>query len=102
MTNPNNLPIRSVAITGGLGNLGTKLFRHLAALETVHRLVGLDVKPAGPDHAASLLTGIPNPPTLEFVTCDLADYQDRRWRDIVEQVDAVVHFAAQNPYPEAS
>ncbi len=102
MTNPNYLPIHTVAITGGLGNLGTKLFRHLAGLGTLHRLIGLDVRSATLAHAANLLTGIANPPALEFVTCDLTDYQDRRWRDVVGQVDAVVHFAAQNPYPEAT
>ncbi|MFN8485968.1 MAG: NAD-dependent epimerase/dehydratase family protein [Caldilineaceae bacterium] len=102
MTNPNYLSIQSVAITGGLGNLGTKLFRHLAGLGTMRRLVGLDVRPAAPDHAANLLAGIAHPPVLEFVTCDFADYQDRCWRDVIEQVDAVVHFAAQNPYPEAT
>lgn len=90
-----DLPIRSVAITGGLGNLGTKLFRQLAALGTMERLVGLDVRAATPDHAASL-------PAVEFIQCDLADWHDRRWRDVVENVDAVVHFAAQNPYPEAT
>lgn len=90
-----DLPIRSVAITGGLGNLGTKLFRHLASLGTVERLVGLDVRTATPAQAASL-------PAVEYVQCDLADWHDQRWREVVASVDAIVHFAAQNPYPEAT
>lgn len=102
MINSSYPSIQSVAITGGLGNLGTKLLRHLASLGTMHRLVGLDVRPASVDQAANLLAGLTAPPALDFVTCDLANYQDRRWRDVIEQVDAVVHFAAQNPYPEAT
>ncbi len=95
MSNAIDQPIRSVAITGGLGNLATKLFRHLASLGAIQRLVGLDVRAATPEHAATL-------PDVEFVQCDLANWHDRRWRDVVENVDAVVHFAAQNPYPEAT
>jgi nucleoside-diphosphate-sugar epimerase len=35
------------------------------------------------------------------VRCDVADWQDNRWRDALATCDAVVHFAARNPYPEA-
>jgi len=95
-------PIRSVAITGGLGNLGTKLLRHLAGSPGIERLVGLDVRPAPTGHIAKLLAGIAQPPTLDFIECNLADYQDQRWRNVIANVDAIVHFAADNPYPEAS
>ncbi len=94
--------IRSVAVTGGLGNLGTKLLRHLAGVPGIERLVGLDVRPVPADHVAKLRADIPRPPTVEFIVCNLADYQDRRWRDEMANIDAVVHFAADNPYPEAT
>lgn len=95
-------PIRSVAITGGVGNLATKLFRHLAGLPGIERLVGLDVRPAPPDHAATVLAGLSTAATLQFVECDLGDVHDRRWRDALTNVDAIVHFGAKNPYPEAT
>ena len=95
-------PIRSIAITGGLGNLATKLFRHLAGLPGIERLVGLDLRPAPADHAATVLAGIPTRVTLRFVECDLADVHDQRWRAALADVDAIVHFAAKNPYPEAT
>ena len=39
---------------------------------------------------------------VRFVACDLSDWHDRRWRDELHQCDAIVHFAAKNPYPEAT
>ena len=30
--------------------------------------------------------------------CDLADWSDRRWRDIIADVEAVVHFAYRSPF----
>ncbi|CAF1302601.1 unnamed protein product [Didymodactylos carnosus] len=96
-------PIKNIAITGALGNLGTKLLRHLASLPGVERLVGLDIRPCPSDHVVKLLDRISTPPTLEFIQCNVADYQDIRWREVIAtQVDAVVHFAADNPYPEAT
>ncbi len=94
--------IRSVAITGGLGNLATKLFRHLAALPGIEQLVGLDLRPAPAGHAATVLAGIDTAATLHFVECDLGDGHDQRWRSALTNVDAIVHFAAKNPYPEAT
>ena len=89
------LPIRSVAIIGALGNLGIKLLHHLSTQDTLQRLVGLDVRAVSSQVAASL-------PRVEWVQGDLADWQDRRWREVVAGVDALVHFAAVNPYPEAT
>ncbi len=102
MTDKKLLPIRSVAITGGLGNLATKLFRHLATLEGIERLVGLDVRAAPANHATDLLADLQSHTNLTFVECDLADAHDSRWRDALRGVDAIVHFAADNPYPEAT
>jgi nucleoside-diphosphate-sugar epimerase len=96
------LPIRSVAITGGLGNLATKLFRHLATIDGIERLVGLDIRSPAADQAAQTLAGVTTNATLTYVACDLRDAHDRHWRDALTGVDAIVHFAADNPYPEAT
>lgn len=94
---------RSVAITGALGNLGWKLLCQLAAHSTCKRLVGLDVKEASqPQYDALRAAAKGRAVEIEFVACDLTDWRDLRWRDAFSSVEAVVHFAAQNPYPEAS
>ena len=98
---------RSVAVTGGLGNLGTKLLLHLARESPCPRLIGLDVRSPSPDQlqtlqnaAAQNATG--TTPAVELLECDLTDPRDSRWRDAFDRVEAVVHFAADNPYPDAS
>lgn len=88
-------PIRRVAVTGALGNLGIKLLHHLSAQEGFEGLVGLDVRQVPPGTQAAL-------PRVEWVQGDLGDWGDRRWREVMERVDAVVHLAAVNPYPEAT
>ncbi|MEZ4833620.1 MAG: NAD(P)-dependent oxidoreductase [Caldilineaceae bacterium] len=99
---------RAVAITGAVGNLATKLIDHLIQYTDVPRIVGLDIVEPSPERQAqieSLLRATAaqkTPPTIDFVTCDLTDWQDRRWRDALQDVEAVVHFAARNPYPEAT
>lgn len=96
------MPVQRVAITGGLGNLATKLFRHLATQPGLTHLVGLDRRSAPPDQAAQTLAGLDHQVTLDYVECDLADGHDARWRQALVGMDAVVHFAADNPYPEAT
>jgi len=94
---------RSVAVTGALGNLGWKLLNHLAAHSACSRLVGLDVKEADQAQRDALGAAANGRDVeIEFVACDLTDWRDRRWRDAFDRVQAVVHFAAKNPYPEAS
>ena len=88
-------PIQRIAVTGALGNLGTKLLRHLANCSNISKLIGLDLRAASTAETVAL-------PTVEFIACDLADWHDLRWRTVLSKVDAVVHFAAQNPYPEAT
>ena len=97
-----------VAVTGALGNLGWKLLCHLATTNAVNRLVGLDVREAAAEHTEKLQTIAQTyhpdqePPEVEFIQCNLSDWHDRRWRRTIERVDSIVHFAADNPYPEAS
>jgi nucleoside-diphosphate-sugar epimerase len=99
---------RSIAITGALGNLSRKLIPHLIQQRSTPRIVGLDLQAPDADLLASFqrlaaenpING--RPPSIEFRTCDLTDWHDGRWRNVLEQVEAVVHFAARNPYPEAT
>ncbi len=96
---------RTVAITGAVGNLGIKLIEHLLTHTQTPRIIGLDVQPPQAERLAALHTlaaARPHPTALDFVACDLADAHDSRWQQAIEDVEAVVHFAAQNPYPEAT
>ncbi|WP_210247582.1 NAD-dependent epimerase/dehydratase family protein [Salinarimonas soli] len=86
-------PIRSVLVTGGSGNLGGKLVRHLIAAPWCQAIVSLDVPGQEAPEAGH--------PKVTAVAVDLADPADTRWREALAGVDAVVHLAAQNPYPDA-
>lgn len=95
--------VSSVAVTGALGNLGWKLLSHLAQTGKFSRLVGLDIVAAPPEKAEALLTLSPNKSlSVEFVECDLTNWHDSRWQDALKTVESVVHFAALNPYPDAT
>ncbi len=94
---------RSVGVTGALGNLGWKLLLHLATHSTAPRLVALDHREADRAQRDALSDAANDRKVdIEFVTCDLTDWDDARWRNAFDRVEAVVHFAAQNPFPEAS
>lgn len=82
-----------IAITGGNGNLARKLIAGFGAEPWCTALLALDRRfdPIEPPALAS----------LACVEADLRQPQDRRWLDVVASVDAVIHLAAQNPYPEA-
>ena len=83
---------RTVVITGGCGNLGVKLAKHLLAtteyavvLLEHPRFFAADRVPAG----------------ATCVQADLADPADAAWRDALRGADCLVHFSAVNPYPNA-
>jgi nucleoside-diphosphate-sugar epimerase len=83
---------RRVVITGGCGNLGLKLCKHLLAAGEVDvtliehpRYYRADRVPAG----------------ARVVLDDLADGTGS-WRTAVPGADAIVHFSAVNPYPNAT
>lgn len=84
--------IRSVLITGAGGNLGRKLTAHLLTGPWCRRIVGVDRIAA--DAAM-------RDQRLVAVEADLADPRDMRWRKALDGIDAVVHLAASNPYPDA-
>ncbi len=93
--------MKRVVITGAAGNLGWKLVRHLCADGQVSRVVGLDLNPPTEQQLAELsAAGHGN--RFKGVCCDLSDGGDRRWREEMGRCDAVVHFAAKNPFPEAT
>ena len=84
--------VRSVLVTGAGGNLGQKLIAHLLAQDWCERIVALDrATPAS----------VPATDRVQWVEGNLADPSDRRWQGALSGVDAAVHFAAQNPYPDA-
>ena len=95
--------VNSVAVTGALGNLGNKLLLHLAANSQVKHLIALDKKPADKTHQSVLLDCAGKREIdVEWVECELEDWEDLRWRSAFDRAEVVVHFAAQNPYPDAS
>ncbi len=81
---------RTVLITGGAGNLGTKLAAHLSMQAWCERIILCDV--VAPRAV---------PPKAEALQSDLLDPAGG-WREAAQVADAVVHFAAVNPYPDAT
>jgi nucleoside-diphosphate-sugar epimerase len=79
-----------VMITGAGGNLGGKLAAHLHASDWCTGIVGVDVRP------------IATAGKFRAVVADLRDPSDRRWTDLVPEVNAIVHFAAQNAAPDSN
>ena len=93
--------LERVVITGALGNLGWKLLCHLAHNRHVRQIFGLDK--AAPNRSQQLfLDNFPEKKRIEMVPCDLADWHDSRWQNVLLQSTAVVHFAARNPFPDAN
>lgn len=90
-----------VAITCAAGNLGWKLIAHLVSLDRITHTIGLDQRSPTRQQLDQLRIH-PRSANVQFVNCDISDWQDRRWRDALAQCEAVVHFAARNPFPEAS
>ncbi|KAL9186497.1 hypothetical protein ACHAXT_005735 [Thalassiosira profunda] len=95
--------VRTVVITGGLGNLGSKLCRHLLGPQTSggvkYRVVLLE-HPNFIDPQKSL----PHDDAI-VLPCDLGNIgreDSVKLEEVLTGADAVVHFSAVNPYPNAS
>ena len=84
---------RRVFISGGGGDLGRKLTRHLLQAPWCAAVVSADLKPPH-DLAAEDARVIP-------VAGDLCD-RSAPWQAAMAGCDAVVHFAAQHPHTDAS
>ncbi len=82
----------TVLIAGGRGNLGRKLTSHLLGAELCERVLCLD-------HPGAK-RGPANPAVVE-VDIDLAAAGNPVLAEAMDGVDAVVHFAASNPAPDA-
>ena len=89
---PAGKKIGAVLITGGRGNLGRKLTAHLLGAGLCERVICLDH--AGAERG-------PTDPRLVQVDIDLADAGSPVLATAMDGVDAVVHFAASNPAPDA-
>jgi nucleoside-diphosphate-sugar epimerase len=79
-----------VVITGGAGNLGTKLRLALEQADWVDEIAAIDVhdfEVGGKSKA---------------VVADLADPFDERWLAPVRAADGIVHYASANPAPTSS
>src|SRR5262249_33128012 len=92
---------KRIGISGAMGNLGLKLLEHLMSLPEVSRVIGMDLKAPSAQQLGQIRQ-LKGSDKAEFVACDLTDWNDRRWRDALTNCDAFVHFAAKNPYPEAT
>lgn len=90
-----------ILITGALGNLGFKLLSHLITLDQITEVVGLDIRLPNEAELTSLKLVTTDDKT-RFITGDLSNPSDARWREALNKIDAVVHFAARNPFPEAN
>jgi nucleoside-diphosphate-sugar epimerase len=95
----------TILVTGALGNAGWKLVCHLARQSDATKIVGVDVRPPGPEHQTTLKQiareRAGSIPAVELRPADLTDWDDPRWRSATAEARAVVHLAAQNPRPEA-
>ncbi|KAL7535933.1 hypothetical protein ACHAWF_005315 [Thalassiosira exigua] len=92
---------RTVVITGGLGNLGSKLCRHLLSRPSSSSAAYRVVLVEHPDFCDKPL---PHPDAV-LLPCDLGDPTDEQLsnlRKVLEEADALVHFSAVNPYPNAT
>jgi nucleoside-diphosphate-sugar epimerase len=86
---------RSVLVTGAGGNLGRKIIEWLARTEWCRSIIGIDVTtdvaPFSPEASAR----------LRLVAGDLLQV-GAAWQEAFRGVDAVIHFAAQNPHTDAT
>lgn len=82
---------KTVLVTGASGNLGGKLVRHLARTGWCDRVVAL----VEPDQ-------IIEAPGIDVVECDLGGDCMPQLLETLQGIDAVVHLAAQHPYPSAT
>jgi len=81
-------------VTGAGGNLGRKVAEALAQQPWCRKVIGVDIK------AATDQQQRPGS-VLQYISSDLTR-RDASWVDCLDEVDAVIHFAALNPLPDAT
>ncbi|KAL7511860.1 hypothetical protein ACHAXN_008878 [Cyclotella atomus] len=87
---------KTIVITGGLGNLGTKLCNHLLAT-TSNKIVLME----HPDYITAEKT--PRHESVTVLPVDLGSPSSiKALEPALKDADTVVHFSAVNPYPNAT
>jgi len=100
------LPPGTIVVTGALGNIGFKVLCDLARQSGALRVIGLDALPAREAQrealaAAAAHSSVKPRTRAELLQCDLLDYRDARWRQVFDQVNTVLHFAAKTSLPDS-
>ncbi len=85
--------MKNVLVTGGAGFIGSNFIRHLLARKDIQRVVNLDVL----TYAGTLanLTGLESDARYRFVHADIRDRAQVQTLLQEEQIDTIVHFAAE-------
>lgn len=84
----------SILVTGACGNLGPKLIQALLEKQSDRKIIAVDLRPDFPSTLKHK--------NVSFVQADLTNPSDENWLEAVKKADTIIHFAAQNPYPDAS
>ena len=96
----NNASSRTIVITGGLGNLGSKLCHHL--LSSSHN----NYKVILIEHPNFINPTKPLPhPSATVLPCDLGNPTNEQRTELktaLDGADTLIHFSAVNPYPNAT
>jgi len=87
----------TLVITGGLGNLGSKLCNHLLTTSSKYKVILIEHpnfcnKPLPHPNATLLPCNLGNPTSEQHAALKLA----------LEKADTLIHFSAVNPYPNAN
>lgn len=108
---------RTVVITGGLGNLGSKLCRHLLAsndnnssssTKCTYKVILVEHPDFINRHTQANNNLLPSHDDNNVVVlpCDLGNFSDEpsvaSLREALQVADVLIHFSAVNPYPNAS
>src|SRR5690625_7715221 len=84
----------TIMVTGAGGNLGAKIVESLANPGGDVKIHALHSPHYSADKSADT-------DTLLHTGCDLTVI-DSRWAQLLDEVDVIIHFAAQNPVPQSS
>jgi len=98
--NPN-----TTLITGAMGHLGWDYLQHMAATAQREKILALDL--FLPDETRRktlehLRLSNPSPPTMHFIALDLLKTPIEELTSVIAEVDSIIHFAAVNPFQDAS
>ena len=99
----NNASSRTIVITGGLGNLGSKLCHHLLSSSSADNN---NYKVILIEHPNFINPTKPLPhPSATVLPCDLGNptnEQRTELKTVLDEAGTLIHFSAVNPYPNAT